>query len=117
MKGKDGIATLTKVIHILVNAHHANAKTLIWIGNGGNDLLLVMEHDICHDESNQDISEREFLEGRQFHDSAHKRVNHFVIVENTTAAAAEQAANPPLCSLRRDEEYSTNDGQHELHTV
>ena len=117
MKGKDGIATLTKVIHIIVNAHHANAKTLIWIGNGGNDLLLVMEHDICHDESNQDISERELLEGRQFHDSAHKRVNHFVIVENTTAAATEQAANPPLCSLRRDEEYSTNDGQHELHTV
>ena len=117
MKGKDGIATLTKVIHVLVNAHHANAKTLIWIGNGGNDLLLVMEHDICHDESNQDISEREFLEGRQFHDSAHKRVDHFVMVDNTATAAAKQATNASFCSLRRDEEHSTRDGQHELHTV
>lgn len=117
MKGTDEIATLTKVIHIFMNAHHANAKTLIWIGNGSNDLLLVMKHDIRHDESNQDISERELLEGRQFHDSTHKRVNHFVIVDNTTTAAAEQAANASFCPLRRDEEHGTSDGQYELRTA
>ena len=117
MKENGGIATLTKVIHVLVNAHHANAKTLIGIGNGGNDLLLVMEHDVRHDESNQDISERELLEGRQFHDSAYKRVDHFVIVKHAATTAAEQATNASFCPLRRDEEHSTRDGQYEFHTA
>ena len=76
-----------EVFDIFVDAHLADAKTLIGIGDCGDRLLLVVEDDVGHDKTENDIGEGKLLKGGQFHNAVDKCVDHFVVVNNAAEAA------------------------------
>ena len=76
-----------EVFDIFVDAHLADAKTLIGIGDCGDRLLRVVEDDVGHDKTENDIGEGKLLKGGQFHNAVDKCVDHFVVVNNAAEAA------------------------------
>ena len=106
-----------EVFNILVDAHGTNAKTLIGIGERGDRLLLVVEDDVGHNETNDDIGEGKLLESGQFHNAVNKCVNHLIIMNNATEAAAQEATHSRFRSLWRNDDTDADDGDYKLDDV
>ena len=98
-----------KIFDIFVNAHLTDAKTFIRIADCADHVLLVVEDDIRHDKTDNNIGKGKVLKGGQFHNAVNKCVDHFIIVNNTTEAATEKVAHSRLRSFWRNDETDTND--------